>query len=130
MPYLGIAADYIQSAIDTAGGRCLVNCQMGVSRSASCAMAYLMIHKGKTAVEALTLVRKSRDCRPNDGTYEFIEPLQKFDDFFFQFGVICRISYTTHSAGQRVETRKRVRPTSENTAVNLERSTSIAAILA
>ena len=67
MPYLGIAADYIQSAIDTAGGRCLVNCQMGVSRSASCAMAYLMIHKGMTAVEGLTLVRKSRDCRPNDG---------------------------------------------------------------
>ena len=68
MPYLGIAADYIQSAIDfTGNGKCLVNCQMGVSRSASCAMAYLMIHKGMTAVEGLTMVRKSRDCRPNDG---------------------------------------------------------------
>ena len=67
MPYLGIAADYIKSAIDSTSGKCLVNCQMGVSRSASCAIAYLMIHKGMTAVEALTLIRKSRDCRPNDG---------------------------------------------------------------
>ena len=70
------AADYIYTAIDEGEterssnkGECkiLVNCQMGVSRSASCAMAYLMIHKSFTAVEALTLIRKSRDCRPNDG---------------------------------------------------------------
>ena len=71
-----LAADYIYTAIDEGEkersnnkGECkiMVNCQMGVSRSASCAMAYLMIHKSFTAVEALTLIRKSRDCRPNDG---------------------------------------------------------------
>ena len=66
-PYFGIAADYIYAAIDDAGGKCMVNCQMGVSRSASCALAYFMVHKGMTAVEGLTLIRKSRDCRPNDG---------------------------------------------------------------
>ena len=55
----------------------MVNCQMGVSRSASCAMAYLMIHKSFTAVEALTLIRKSRDCRPNDG---FLSQLINLDN--------------------------------------------------
>ena len=92
MPYLGIAADYIQSAIDfTGNGKCLVNCQMGVSRSASCAMAYLMIHKGMTAVEGLTMVRKSRDCRPNDGinSIQFIIVYEKLghsmdNDFIFE----------------------------------------------
>jgi hypothetical protein len=72
-PYFGIAADYVRSAIDSdKGGKCLVNCQMGVSRSASCALAYLMIHKGMTAVDGLTLIRKSRDCRPNDGMHSCV----------------------------------------------------------
>ncbi|QQP52133.1 Uncharacterized protein FKW44_004173, partial [Caligus rogercresseyi] len=34
LPYLGPAADFIKSAIDS-GGKVLVNCQMGVSRSAT-----------------------------------------------------------------------------------------------
>ena len=77
VPYLGIAADYICSAIDQSNGKCLVNCQMGVSRSASCAIAYMMIHLGMTSVEALTLIRKSRDCRPNDG---FLAQLANIDN--------------------------------------------------
>jgi protein-tyrosine phosphatase len=68
IPFFGCAADFIEEAISR-GGKCLVNCQMGVSRSASCAMAYLMIKQGLTAVEVMTMVRKSRDCRPNDGEY-------------------------------------------------------------
>ena len=31
------------------------------------AMAYLMVKEGFTSVEALTTLRKGRDCRPNDG---------------------------------------------------------------
>ena len=77
IPYLGIAADYICSSINHSGGKCLVNCQMGVSRSASCAIAYMMIHLGMTSVEALTLIRKSRDCRPNDG---FLSQLSNVDN--------------------------------------------------
>ena len=42
LPFVGCAADFIEEAI-SGGGKCLVNCQMGVSRSASCAMSYLMI---------------------------------------------------------------------------------------
>ena len=69
VPYFGCASDYIEDAI-LSGGKCLVNCQMGVSRSASCAMSYMMIKEGMCVKEALSLFRKSRDCRPNDGKYE------------------------------------------------------------
>jgi len=72
IPYLGCAADFIDSAM-AAGGKCLVNCQMGVSRSAACAIAYLMIKKGMTAGETLTQFRRCRDVRPNDGFLEQVE---------------------------------------------------------
>ena len=45
----------------------MVSCQMGVSRSASCVMAFLMVHRDMTAMEALTTMRRCRDVRPNDG---------------------------------------------------------------
>ena len=71
IPYLGCASEYIAGAIDS-GGKCLVNCQMGVSRSSSCAMSYLMIKKSMKAVDVLTQFRKHRDVRPNDGFMEQI----------------------------------------------------------
>ncbi len=76
VPYLGCASDFIASALDN-NGKCLVNCQMGVSRSASCAMAYLLIKGNMTAVEALTQMRYHRDVRPNDG---FLEQLVQLDN--------------------------------------------------
>ena len=39
-------------------------------------MSYLMIHSGMTAREALTLIRRSRDVRPNDG---FLQQLLGLD---------------------------------------------------
>ena len=86
LPYLGAAADTINTVV-TSGGRIMVNCQMGVSRlelmsciymtiqidvcsvsrSAACVMSYLMIHQNLTAPAALTLMRRRRDVRPNDG---------------------------------------------------------------
>ena len=69
LPYLGLAADYINTVL-TAGKRIMVSCQMGVSRSASCVIAYLMIHQDMTALDALRTIRRSRDCRPNDGFME------------------------------------------------------------
>ena len=69
LPYFGIASEFIDDAISR-GGKCLVNCQMGVSRSASCAIAYMMIKEDMGVKEVLTLFRKSRDCRPNDGKYQ------------------------------------------------------------
>ena len=69
LPYFGVASEFIDDAISR-GGKCLVNCQMGVSRSASCAIAYMMIKEDMGVKEVLTLFRKSRDCRPNDGKYQ------------------------------------------------------------
>lgn len=71
IPYLGVAADVISTAIND-DKKVLVSCQMGVSRSAVCAMAYLMIHQEMSACEALSRMRKCRDVRPNDGFLEQI----------------------------------------------------------
>ena len=76
-PYLGCAAEFIATAVEECGGKCLVNCQMGVSRSASCAMAYLMVGKEMSAVDALTQFRRHRDVRPNDG---FLEQIAELDN--------------------------------------------------
>ena len=76
LPYLGPASEYINDAIAN-GGKCLVNCQMGVSRSSTCAMAYLMVYQHMKAVEVLTQFRQNRDVRPNDG---FLEIIVKLDN--------------------------------------------------
>ncbi|CAG4979695.1 unnamed protein product [Parnassius apollo] len=73
--YFHIAANFIDEGISR-GGRVLVHCLMGVSRSATCALAFLMIKRGMTFTEALALVRSRRDIHPNDG---FIRQLQQLD---------------------------------------------------
>ena len=60
------AADFIDGALKS-GGRGLVNCLMGMSRSSTCVLAFLMLRRDMTAVEALAQVRRHRDVRPNDG---------------------------------------------------------------
>lgn len=58
-------------------GKVLVHCMMGVSRSATCAIAYLMIVKKMSAVDAIRTVRMRRDIRPNDG---FLQQLADLDN--------------------------------------------------
>jgi len=69
-------ADFIDEAV-LGGGKILVNCQMGVSRSSAAVLAYLMLRHQMTAVEALIEVRKKRDVRPNDG---FLRQLAELDN--------------------------------------------------
>ncbi|XP_023325845.1 dual specificity protein phosphatase 3 [Eurytemora carolleeae] len=69
-------AEFIDEALSS-GGCVLVNCQMGMSRSSTCVLAYLMLRQNMTAVEALTEVRKHRDVRPNDG---FLRQLAELDN--------------------------------------------------
>ncbi|XP_023249894.1 dual specificity protein phosphatase 18-like [Seriola lalandi dorsalis] len=53
------------------GGRTLVHCNAGVSRSASLCMAYLMKHRGVTLLEAHRGVRTCRPIvRPNNGFWK------------------------------------------------------------
>ncbi|XP_028313951.1 dual specificity protein phosphatase 18-like [Gouania willdenowi] len=59
------------------GGRVLVHCNAGVSRSAALCLAYLMKHCGMTLLEAHTLLRSCRPIvRPN---YGFWKQLIRFE---------------------------------------------------
>jgi len=69
-------AQYIDDALSS-GGQVLVNCLMGMSRSSTCVLAYLMIMQNMTASEALTVVRRHREIRPNDG---FLKQLAELDN--------------------------------------------------
>ena len=66
---------FIDEALSS-GGKVLVNCQMGMSRSPACVLAYLMLRQGMTVVEAVNQVRKHRSVRPNEG---FIRQLRELD---------------------------------------------------
>ncbi|KAL4716562.1 hypothetical protein ACJJTC_010226 [Scirpophaga incertulas] len=73
--YFHIAANFIDEGLSR-GGRVLVHCLMGVSRSATCALAFLMIKRGMSLTESLALVRSRRDIHPNEG---FLRQLQQLD---------------------------------------------------
>ncbi|KAM9392963.1 dual specificity protein phosphatase 18 [Pholidichthys leucotaenia] len=63
-------ADRIQ-ACAVRGGRALVHCNAGVSRSAALCMAYLMKHRGVSLLEAHGWVRNCRPVvRPNNGFWK------------------------------------------------------------
>ena len=59
------------------GGKVLVNCLMGMSRSSTCVLAFLMLRRDMTAVEALAEIRRHRDVRPNDG---FLRQIAELDN--------------------------------------------------
>lgn len=58
-------------------GRVLVHCAMGVSRSATVVLAFLMICENMTLVEAIQTVQAHRDICPNSG---FLRQLQVLDN--------------------------------------------------
>lgn len=67
--------EFIDEAL-AEGGKVLVNCQMGMSRSSTCVLAYLMLRQQMTAEMALNEVRKHRNVRPNEG---FLRQLAELD---------------------------------------------------
>ncbi|KAK6487490.1 dual specificity protein phosphatase 13-like [Huso huso] len=90
MHYLGVEADdepefdlspffYPTAKFISAGlgsRKVFVNCAMGVSRSATLVLAYLMICKNATLLDALKAVCKHRDVFPNSG---FLSQLRQLD---------------------------------------------------
>ncbi len=58
-------------------GKVLVHCAMGLSRSASLVLAYLMIHEGMTLGEAIKAVAQHRNICPNSGFMEQLRDLDK-----------------------------------------------------
>lgn len=59
-------SDFIDEALRN-GGKVYVHCQMGISRSSTIVLAYLIMMKGWTAQEAVRTVRARRQIIPNDG---------------------------------------------------------------
>ncbi|KAF4524090.1 hypothetical protein B566_EDAN007673 [Ephemera danica] len=64
--YFDCASEFIEQAISS-NGRILVHCVMGMSRSSTCVVAYLMLHQKSSAATALQTIRRGRDVRPNPG---------------------------------------------------------------
>ncbi|XP_036750093.1 dual specificity protein phosphatase 26 isoform X6 [Manis pentadactyla] len=62
-----VAADFIHRALRQPGGRILVHCAVGVSRSATLVLAYLMLYHHLTLVEAIKKVKDHRGIIPNRG---------------------------------------------------------------
>ncbi|KAL7827161.1 hypothetical protein SRHO_G00328790 [Serrasalmus rhombeus] len=60
------ASEFIHSAL-RGGGKILVHCHVGVSRSATVVLAYLMLKHNMTLVEAINTVKEGRGIIPNRG---------------------------------------------------------------
>ncbi|XP_046709164.1 dual specificity protein phosphatase 13-like isoform X4 [Silurus meridionalis] len=70
------AAEFIKSTLSTPGGKVLVHCAMGLSRSSTLVLAYLMIEEKMTLAEAISAVAPHRNICPNPG---FLEQLRTLD---------------------------------------------------
>lgn len=73
--YFEQTAQFIDNALKN-GGKVLVHCVVGISRSATLVIAYLIICRGMNAAEALTHVFKQRRVFPNMG---FLHHLAELD---------------------------------------------------
>ncbi|CAK6950284.1 dual specificity protein phosphatase 26-like [Scomber scombrus] len=73
------AADFIHRALSR-GGKVLVHCHVGVSRSATLVLAYLMLKQNLTLVEAICAVKENRGVIPNRG---FLRQLIRLDRQLF-----------------------------------------------
>jgi protein tyrosine phosphatase (PTP) superfamily phosphohydrolase (DUF442 family) len=81
-PYSNIEAHFADSVefMDNAiknGGKVLVHCQMGVSRSATIVLAYLIKKQGYTTNDAISKLKECRQCiNPNPG---FVKQLVEYE---------------------------------------------------
>lgn len=73
------AADFIHRGLSR-GGTVLVHCHVGVSRSATLVLAYLMLKQNLTLVEAICAVKDNRGVIPNRG---FLRQLIELDGQLF-----------------------------------------------
>lgn len=80
-------------------GKVLVHCFMGISRSSTCAIAYLMIKKQMTIQDAVRQIRSHRDITPNDGflcqLVELNQQLQaNLPTWYFLLLIVLSLFYT------------------------------------
>ncbi|XP_066047562.1 dual specificity phosphatase 29 isoform X1 [Chamaea fasciata] len=70
------ASKFIDNALQDERSKVLVHCAMGRSRSATLVLAYLMIYKNMTVVDAIEQVSRHRCILPNRG---FLKQLRELD---------------------------------------------------
>ncbi|XP_068183411.1 dual specificity protein phosphatase family protein [Antennarius striatus] len=75
--YFRPAADFIHKALKSAEGKVLVHCIMGMSRSATLVLAYLMLKQRLALKDALRRVAQKRAIYPNQN---FLSLLLKLDE--------------------------------------------------
>uniref|UniRef100_A0A672G8A6 Dual specificity protein phosphatase n=1 Tax=Salarias fasciatus TaxID=181472 RepID=A0A672G8A6_SALFA len=71
-PFFYSAANFIKTALS----KVFVHCAMGLSRSSTLVLAYLMIHENMTLPAAIKAVSANRNISPNNG---FLEQLRELD---------------------------------------------------
>ncbi|NXS02539.1 DS13B phosphatase, partial [Oxylabes madagascariensis] len=74
--YFYPVAHYIRAALNSPRGKVLVHCAMGISRSATLVLAFLMICEGMSLTTAIQTVRSHRGICPNSG---FLQQLRELD---------------------------------------------------
>ncbi|KAM8924606.1 dual specificity protein phosphatase 13A-like [Pelodytes ibericus] len=65
--YFYSASDFIHWALSSTEARLLVHCVVGISRSATLVLAYLMIHHHLSLTQAIRKVQENRWVSPNPG---------------------------------------------------------------
>lgn len=76
--YFDRIADKIHEHISGRGGRVMVHCVLGVSRSTSLVIAYLMKYRGMSMKSGFDLVSSRRPCvRPNPGFWRQLADYEK-----------------------------------------------------
>jgi len=75
--YFDESVDFIANGI-MCGGKVLVHCQKGISRSSTIVAAYLIKKKDMQVDDAISLIKNARQCiNPNDG---FLKQLREYYD--------------------------------------------------
>ncbi|NXJ74667.1 DS13B phosphatase, partial [Trogon melanurus] len=74
--YFYPVARYIRAALNSPRGKVLVHCAMGISRSATLVLAFLMICEDMSLADAIQTVRSHRGICPNSG---FLRQLRELD---------------------------------------------------
>uniref|UniRef100_A0AC34F1R8 Dual specificity phosphatase n=1 Tax=Panagrolaimus sp. ES5 TaxID=591445 RepID=A0AC34F1R8_9BILA len=78
--------EFISNAV-AGGGKVLIHCNAGISRSCTIAIAYVMWSEKKKYFDAFEQVKAARSvCRPNDG---FMRQLREYEDELFRF-LMCK----------------------------------------
>uniref|UniRef100_A0A8L0DRE1 Dual specificity protein phosphatase n=1 Tax=Oncorhynchus mykiss TaxID=8022 RepID=A0A8L0DRE1_ONCMY len=79
--YFFSAAQFIDQTLNIPENKLLVHCVMGRSRSATLFLAYLMICKNMTVVDAVDHVKRRRRIIPNWG---FLKQLRQLDTYLLE----------------------------------------------